>query len=127
MAEDAPAVIPPAKRTKHNTVGVGKGSGRPWKQAATRASTMKNPGLSTSWEKKMKDKAEMAAYKARKKEGIEARKEEAREARRRREESRKRKEENRAKSVVVQRISAATAKRMAKNKKLKKKLVTVEG
>ena len=37
-----------------------------------------------------------------------------------------RKEANRAKSVVAQRVSAATARRMAKNKKQKKKLVTVD-
>ena len=123
---DADAVpLPAAKRTKHNSVGVGKVSGRSWKQAAPRASTLRSAN-SSSWEKKMKDKAEITAYRNRKKEALEARKEAARETRRRREEAKARKEANRAKSVVAQRVSAATARRMAKNKKQKKKLVTVD-
>lgn len=126
QVEGEPAPIPKAKRTKHNTIGVGKMSGRSWKQPAQRAGSLQNPGLSTSWEKKMKDKAEMSAYRARKKEALDARKEEAREARKRREDAKRRKEENRKKSVVTTRVSTATARKMAKNKKLKKKLVTVD-
>lgn len=115
-----------AKRAKHNIVGVGKASGRSWKQPAQRAGTLRNPKLSTSWEKKMKQKAEEQAYKAAKREALEAKKEAARTERHRREEVKKRKEENRAKSAIVQKVSTSTAKKMAKNKKLKKKLVTVD-
>lgn len=116
------------KRPKLNTVGVGKGSGRAaWKQPAPRASTLRNPGLTSSWDKKMKDKAERAAYVNLKREVSEGRKTAAREARERKEEAQRRKEENRKKSQITTKISSATARKMAKNKKLKKKLVMVDG
>ncbi len=116
------------KRPKLNTVGVGKGSGRAaWKQPAPRANTLKNPGLSSSWDKKMKEKAEKATYLGLKREANESRKAAAREARERREASRLRKEENRKKSAVTTKVSSATARKMMKNKKLAKKLVMVDG
>jgi rRNA-processing protein CGR1 len=116
------------KRPKLNTIGVGKGSGRAaWKQPSSRASTLRNPKLTSSWDKKMKDKAEKAAYVGLKREAAESRKTAAREAKERREESRQRKEENRKKSAITTKISSATARKMMKNKKLKKKLVMVDG
>ncbi len=50
-------------------------SGRPWKVPGERAGSFKNPLLSTSWEKKMKDKAERDAFKVVKRESIAAHKE----------------------------------------------------
>ena len=50
-------------------------SGRPWKAPAERAGAQKNPLLSTSWEKKMKLKAESQAFKTLKKEAVTAHKE----------------------------------------------------
>jgi rRNA-processing protein CGR1 len=125
--EDEPA-LGQLKRPKMNTVGVGKSSGRgSWKQPAQRANSVKNSTLSSTWEKKMKIKAERDSYQSRKKEVAEVRREAAKEEKARRSEVRRKKEENRAKSVVTTKISAATARRMAKNKKLKKKLVMVDG
>jgi rRNA-processing protein CGR1 len=116
------------KRPKLNTIGVGKGSGRAaWKQPAPRANTLKNPKLSSSWDKKMKDKAERAAYVSLKREATESKKTAAKEARERREEAQRRKEENRKKSAITTKVSSATARKMMKNKKLKKKLVMVDG
>lgn len=121
----AAAATRAAKRAKHNVLGAGKASGRAdWKVPGQRAATLRNPKLSTSWEKKMAVKAEEAAYKERKREALAARKEAAAEARRRREEAKKRKEEARAKSAVVTRVSSATAKRMMKSKKGRKLLRT---
>lgn len=126
--DDAPGNVPaapPLKRAKHNTVGVGKASGRSWKRPEQRSATLKNPKLSTSWEKKMKDKAEIDALRARKREAAEARKEAAKKEKERLEEKKRRKEENRAKSAITQRVNVDTARKMAKNKKLKKRLVTL--
>ena len=128
MREGEPeAVIGTIKRPKANTIGVGKGSSRPWKQPAQRAGSLKNPNLSSNWDAKMKEKAEKAAYLALKREGVEARKAVKREAREKKEAAIRRKEENRKKSVLTTKISSATARKMAKNKKLKKKLVVVDG
>lgn len=123
--DDAPAPVQPAKRLKSNTTGVAKVSGRSWKPAEARSGTTKPASLSSSWEKKMQIKAELAARRDRKREGAEARKEAAKEERERRAAVKRRKEENQRKSVVAQRVTTATAQRMAKNKKLKKKLVTM--
>ena len=50
-------------------------SGRPWKAPAERAGSAKNPLLSTSWEQKMKLKAEKKLFKAAKDEAVAAHKE----------------------------------------------------
>ena len=50
-------------------------SGRPWKGPADRSGALKNPLLGTSWEKKMKLKAERNAFKTVKQESIAAHKE----------------------------------------------------
>lgn len=126
-AGDAPVAAPapdPAKRARHNVVGVGKASGRAWKAPAQRAGSLRNPKLGTSWEKKMAVKAEEAAYKERKRAAQAARKEAAAEERRRREQAKKRKEEKRAAAAVTTRVSAATARRMMKSKKARKLLKT---
>ena len=49
-------------------------SGRPWKVASERASSLRSPQLATSWEKKMAAKEEGRAFKAHKAEALEARK-----------------------------------------------------
>lgn len=115
---------------KQNAVGVGKGSGRTWKAPGEKMSTVRSGSskkLSTSWEKKMADKAALKDLRDRKKAALEERKEAARKAREQREAAKKRKEENRKKSVVTQVVSSATARKMAKSKKQRKKLVTVDG
>lgn len=127
METQDPSDIPQVgtiKRPKLDTIGVGKVSGRPWKQPSSRAGTLRNPGLSTTWEKKMKEKAETQAYRQRKREAQAAMKEKGKAARQQREEAKRKKEENRKKSEVVQRVSAATAKRMMKSKKQRKQLKT---
>ncbi len=120
----------PAKKiaTKHNSVGQGKVSGRSWKAPGQKMSTVRSGSskkLSTTWEKKMKEKAVLKDLRDRKKEAREQKKEAARAAREQREAAKKRKEENRQKSVVTQVVSSATARRMAKSKKQRKKLVNV--
>ena len=120
----AVAAAPLAKRAKHNTLGVGKASGRDWKVPAQRAGTLRNPKLSTSWEKKMANKAEADAFKGRKRAAKAAKGEAAAAERQRREAAKKKKEEARAKAAVVTRVSAATAKRMMKSKKGRKQLRT---
>lgn len=132
MDEDGEALKLPAagdavaKRVKRNIIGLGKASGRTWKIPAERAGTLRNQKLSSSWEKKMRLKAEAQAFKTRKRDALEAHKSVMRERRQKREEAKKRKEENQQKSAITQRVSTETAKRMSKNKKLKKKLVTVD-
>lgn len=117
---------PAAKRVKRNVVGVGTTSGREWKSPAQRASTLRNPKLSTSWERKMTKKAEAAAFKSLKQEAAAAHKEAKRQARQKWEEAKRRKEEAQKKAAITQKVSSETAKRMSKNKKLKKKLVVVD-
>ena len=116
--------------TNQNTVGVGKTSGRSWKISGQKASSMRSgasKNMSTSWEKKMRDKAVLKEVRDRRREALEKEKAKRREAREKREAAKKRKEENRKKSAVTQVVSTETAKKMAKNKKLRKKLVTVDG
>lgn len=108
----------PAKRVRHNTVGLAKASGRDWKAPGQRAGTLKNPKLSTSWDKKMATKAEEAAFKERKRAAQQVRKEAAAEERRRREAVKARKAEKQAAAAVTTRVSAATARRMMKSKKV---------
>jgi rRNA-processing protein CGR1 len=118
------------RTTRQNSVGAGKVSGRSWKVPGEKMSGLRSGSskkLSTSWEKKMKEKAEMKDLRERKKMALEEKKAAARAAREQREEAKKRKEENRKKSVVTTVVSSATARRMAKSKKQRKKLVTVEG
>lgn len=120
---DAVAVdFAPTKRSRSNVVGVGKASGRTWKLPGQRAASLRNPKLSSSWEKKMADKAKAQAFKEAKKEAKALVSEAKREARERKEAAKERKEENRRKSEVTVRVSAATAKKMLKSKKDRKKL-----
>ncbi|BDA42079.1 hypothetical protein COCOBI_02-8800 [Coccomyxa sp. Obi] len=117
----------PAKRLKLNTVGVGKASGRGWKEPGERAGTLRNPLLSSSWEKKMADKAAAQQFKAVKKAALDAYKEKKQKLKQQREANIARKEENRKKSMVTQKISnPATLKRMMKSKKERKKLMTAD-
>ena len=124
--EPAVAVAEPPKRVKHNTVGVGKASGRAWKTAGQRAGSLRNPKLTSSWEKKMADKAVESAFKERKRAAQAAHREAKAEARRKREAAKQRKAEAQARSAVTVRVTAATAKRMMKSKKQRKLLRTAD-
>lgn len=116
------------RETKHNTIGVGRVSGRSWKVPGETMSAMKKgTNVSTTWEKKMKEKAVAKELRERKQEAKELRQAAMKEAREKREAAKKRKEENRVKSAITQIVSSKTARKMAKNKKLRKKLVTVDG
>lgn len=129
--QDLPSSLSLKKRqaTKHNNVGQGKVSGRTWKAPGQKMSTIRagsSSKISTSWERKMKDKAVLKEMRERKKEALEEVKRVKREAREQKEEAKKRKEENRKKSgLVTQVVSAKTARKMAKTKKGRKKLVAV--
>lgn len=129
--QDLPSSLSLKKRqaTKHNNVGQGKVSGRTWKAPGQKMSTIRTGSsskISTSWERKMKDKAVLKEMRERKKEALEEVKRVKREAREQKEEAKKRKEENRKKSgLVTQVVSAKTARKMAKTKKGRKKLVVV--
>ncbi|KAK9867984.1 hypothetical protein WJX84_008727 [Apatococcus fuscideae] len=127
MTDDPPVtVIPPAKRTKRSIVGVGKESGRPWKQVASRASGLRSPILSTSWEYKMREKAEQQAFRDQRRAAVTARKEAIQGEKKRREAAKERKAEAQRKGAVVQKISSSTAKRMLKSKKQRKLLRTAD-
>lgn len=126
--EDEEPVAVKRVATKHNSVGQAKVSGRSWKAPGQKMSTLRSGSskkLSTTWEKKMKEKAVLKDLRDRKKEALEQKKEAARAAREQREAAKKRKEENRQKSVVTQVVSSATARKMSKSKKQRKKLVNV--
>lgn len=105
---EAAPVGPVIKRPKHNTMGVGSVSGRPWKQPAQRAGTLRNPKLSSSWEKKMQVKATEKEYQERKQAAVAARKEKLAEERQRRAAAKKKKEEARSKAAIVQHVTTAT-------------------
>jgi len=113
----------PKRRKVNNVVGVGSASGRPWKVPGERAGSFKNPLLSTSWEKKMKDKAERDAFKVVKRESIAAHKEKLAKVKKQRQDARAKKEANKQKSNVTQTISSnATLRKMMKSKKQRKLL-----
>lgn len=126
---DPSASLKKRQATKHNNVGQGRVSGRTWKAPGEKASTIRagsSKKISTSWERKMKEKAMLKDMRDRKREALEARKAAGKAAREQKEEAKKRKEENRKRSgLVTQVVSAATARRMAKSKKGRKKLVAV--
>lgn len=64
--EGPPAAVGRVKRPKLDTVGLAKVSGRGWKEPGKRANTLRNPKLSTGWEKKMKIKAEAKFFRGQK-------------------------------------------------------------
>eukprot|EP00884_Botryococcus_braunii_P022428 jgi/Botrbrau1/886/Bobra.0167s0010.1 len=112
-----------AKKAKHNIVGLGKSSGRPWKEPGERAGTLRNANLSTSWETKMQQKEQQTKFRELKQAVIEARRQKLQGIRKQKEAAKARKQENREKSLVTQTISKpATVKRMLKSKKGRKLL-----
>lgn len=97
-------------------------SKRNWKEPGQKVEKVTKK---TSWDKKMLQKAETKRYRENKEAAISAFKEKRKEVADKRKEAAKRKEENRKKAEVVQVIrNPATLKKMMKNKKMKKKLVT---
>lgn len=124
-AAEEGASIQTRKKTKHDTVGVGKVSGRPWKVPGERAGSLKSAVLSTTWEKKMALKAERQSFVSHKREVVTARKEKLAAARRQREAAKKRKEENRRKSTITQKVTnPAKLKKLLKGKKSRKRIIT---
>eukprot|EP00197_Chlamydomonas_leiostraca_P008815 CAMPEP_0202866666 /NCGR_PEP_ID=MMETSP1391-20130828/8291_1 /ASSEMBLY_ACC=CAM_ASM_000867 /TAXON_ID=1034604 /ORGANISM="Chlamydomonas leiostraca, Strain SAG 11-49" /LENGTH=200 /DNA_ID=CAMNT_0049546637 /DNA_START=50 /DNA_END=652 /DNA_ORIENTATION=+ len=98
-------------------------SGRTWKVPGERAGKVMKNAISTSWEKKMKDAAERKKFLEHKQAAVDARKEKRKASKAQRDAAEALKKANRAKSEVTQKItSAATLKKMMKNKKQKKTL-----
>ena len=67
--------MPARERAGTNMALPPQGSGRPWKEPATRASLVRNPLLATSWAKKMADKAQATAFKEARRASVDARRE----------------------------------------------------
>lgn len=117
----------PAKRQKLDTSGVGRVSGRGWKQPGTRAGALKNPHLATSWEKKMADKAAAKLFKEQKTAASDEHKAKISKEKERRRVVKERKEANQKKNLKMEKISnPATLKRMMASKKQRKLLVTAD-
>lgn len=124
MPEDKPEEQPSAKRTKFQNNRV---SGKNWKAVAPRMSSTGNPKLNTSWDDKMKAKAEAALYKGQKDEARAERREQLNTEKNRRKAVKERKAENVKKALAKtgQKITNnATLRRMMKSKKQRKQLVT---
>ena len=115
---------PAAKKAKHNVAGVGKASGRgAWKEPGIRAGSIKSQTLSTTWEHKMRLKAEREKFKLVKEEALNARKSVARSRRLQREAATARREAGVARSSVTQTITkSSTLQRMMKSRKQRKTL-----
>lgn len=117
----------PPKRQKLDTSGVGRISGRGWKQPGTRAGQLKNQHLATSWEKKMQNKAEAKLFKEQKTAAHDEHKAKLSTEKERRRVAKERKEANQKKNLKMEKISnPATLKRMMASKKQRKLLVTAD-
>eukprot|EP00128_Syssomonas_multiformis_P000143 Colp12_sorted_trinity150504_noHs@26736 len=91
-------------------------SGRVWKDLsiAKPPHKMFNATFKTSWDKRQKQRAELAAVKAYEKQLKDAAKAEIEEKKKRREENEKRRLENEKKAEVVQKINSRKIKKMSK-------------
>lgn len=121
MPEDQPR---PAKKLK---IQANRVSGKRWKATAPRMSSTGNPKLRTSWDEKMKAKAEAALFKGQKDEARAERKEQLNTEKERRKAVKERKAENTKQALAKtgQKITNnATLRRMMKSKKQRKTLVT---
>lgn len=126
---DAPAAVSfkRLKTTNSDVSGVGKASGRQWKEAGQRAGTLKSQNVSSSWEEKMRIKAETKIFRENRAQAIATRKAKLQRARQQRSEAKARKNEAQRKNTKVQQISnPATIKKMMKDKKQRKKLMTAD-
>jgi rRNA-processing protein CGR1 len=117
--------LPPRRvRAKQDVTGLGKGSGRAWKEPAQRASALgRGPTLSTDWATKMALKAQKAAFTAAKRAAVDGRRERLRDARRTRDAALTRKKAAQEAAAVTQTITkTSTVKRMLKSRKQAKLL-----
>lgn len=102
-------------------------SGKVWKAAGEKAGTLKPKSLSTSWEKKMANKAVAKTFSEQKQAAVTAVKEKRKAAADQKRKALERKAANREKSQVVQKITnVSKLKKMMKNKKQKKLLKTAD-
>ena len=117
-AGGASGYAPRRTRAKHDVTGLGKASGRGWKEPSKRASALKPATLSTPWEKKMALRAAKVAFAEAKRAAVDARKARLRDARQAREAALARKKAAQEAAAVTQTITkTSTIKRMLKNKK----------
>lgn len=127
MDEDVPTATESNKRQKLDGVAYRKVSGKVWKSGNDKASTKKTASLSSTWEKKMANKAGREHFMTFKKEAVAAAKSKRKAAADQRRLAKERKDANKAKSTVVQKITnSATLKKMMKSKKDRKKLKTAD-
>ncbi|DBA68351.1 hypothetical protein WJX79_009400 [Trebouxia sp. C0005] len=123
----APVSFKKLQSIKCDISGVGKASGRQWKEPGQRAGALKSQNVSSSWEAKMRNKAETKIFRENRAEAIAVRKAKLKRARQQRSEAKAKKAEGQRKNTKVQQISnPATIKKMMKDKKQRKKLMTVD-
>lgn len=123
----APVSFKKLKTTKSDVSGVGKASGRQWKEAGQRAGTMKSQNVSSSWDEKMRLKAETKIFRENRAAAIATRTAKLKRARQQRSEAKAKKAEGQRRNTKVQQISnPATIKKMMKDKKQRKKLMTAD-
>lgn len=123
----APVTFKKLKTTKSDISGVGKASSRQWKEPGQRAGALKSQNVSSSWEAKMRNKAETKIFRENRAEAIAVRKAKLQRARQQRSEAKAKKAEGQRRNTKVQQISnPATIKKMMKDKKQRKKLMTVD-
>lgn len=102
-------------------------SGKQWKEAGDRAGGLRSQNVSSTWNEKMRIKAETKIFRENRAAIIEARKAKLRRARQQRNEAKARKAEGQRKNTKVQQITNPnTLKKMMKDKKQRKKLMTAD-
>mmetsp|Transcript_8508 Transcript_8508/g.18174 ORF Transcript_8508/g.18174 Transcript_8508/m.18174 type:complete len:182 (-) Transcript_8508:629-1174(-) len=121
--EPQPVETQSIKRRKADGVNYVPVYEREAKAPAERAAKIMKAGVTSSWEKKMKNKASRQMFMEHKREAVNAMKEKKKADVEHRKMVRERRKANQEKSAVVQKITnSATLKKMMKNKKQKKSL-----